>query len=488
MWVFPLCLLPSCTSQGNIAEISDVRYHAVIESGDGMASRVYADGQMRVLWNEGDRISIFQKNTYNDQFVFLGDNGDAAGDFELVESSSYHTGNDLDYNYAVYPYNSRNTSDNDANLTVTLPSTQVYKENSFGIGANTMVAKSDGLDLHFKNVGGYLSFKLYGEGVSVSKVSLKGNNGELLAGRAVIAVEDGLPVIKRFRESDLNSESIDLECDPPVALEKTAEESKEFWFVVPPIIFEEGFTVSVTASDGSVFTKKQSSAFEVVRSYIKRKAPIQLQAPEAQTYAIPEMIDLGLSVLWANFDLGATCEGEYGHYFAWGETEPKDSYDWSTYKWCEKVEKTLTKYCFHFTEYGDTTPWGYEGFTDDKYVLDSSDDAAHVNLGGNWRMPSKDEWEELIANCTYAWETIGEVTGRRFTSVKNKKSIFLPSSGYYTTKANGAGTYGDFWSTDLYSSHPGEANHFYFYGKDGQTRTQVHYRCWGMPIRPVADK
>ena len=95
-----------------------------------------------------------------------------------------------------------------------------------------------------------------------------------------------------------------------------------------------------------------------------------------------EYVDLGLpsGTLWATCNVGADTPESYGDYFAWGETEPKTTYDWSTYKYCVGEYDRLTKYC------SDTT-YGYNGFTDDLYVLQPSDDAATVNWGEGWRTP-----------------------------------------------------------------------------------------------------
>lgn len=142
-----------------------------------------------------------------------------------------------------------------------------------------------------------------------------------------------------------------------------------------------------------------------------------------------DCVDLGLSVKWAPFNVGATKSEEHGDYFAWGETKPKSSsYDWSTYKYCKGSENTMTKYC---TDSRD----GYNGFTDNKTVLDPDDDAAHVNWGGDWRMPTKSEFEEFseIENCTWTWTTINGVNGYKIVSKKtgfDGNWIFLPAAGY----------------------------------------------------------
>ena len=141
-----------------------------------------------------------------------------------------------------------------------------------------------------------------------------------------------------------------------------------------------------------------------------------------------EYVDLGLSVKWATFNVGASKPEEYGNYYAWGETETKSTYNWSTYKWCNGSSTTLTKYN-NSSSYGTV---------DNKTTLDASDDVAHVKWGGNWRMPTKAEYDELLNsnNCTWTWTTQNGVNGYRVTSKKTgytNKSIFLPAAGWYNS-------------------------------------------------------
>ena len=133
-----------------------------------------------------------------------------------------------------------------------------------------------------------------------------------------------------------------------------------------------------------------------------------------------EYVDLGLpsGLKWATCNVGATAPEEYGDYFAWGETETKATYDLSNYKWCNGTYESMTKYCTN-SEYG---------IVDNKTTLELSDDAARVNWGGSWRMPTKAEQDELrnTDNCTWEWTTQNGVNGYKVTSKKNGNSIFLP--------------------------------------------------------------
>ncbi len=164
-------------------------------------------------------------------------------------------------------------------------------------------------------------------------------------------------------------------------------------------------------------------------SCIKTKTDDQ-EDPAPYRVPIPEAVDLGLSVKWASFNLGAGNPEGAGDYFAWGEIQPKEDYTWATYKWCEGGEKTLTKYNTN-SEYG---------FVDKKKKLDPEDDAAHVLLGGTWRIPTHLELEELMNpdNCTLSSYTRDD--GVVFIKITSRikgftdNFIVVPLTGYYSEK------------------------------------------------------
>ena len=186
-------------------------------------------------------------------------------------------------------------------------------------------------------------------------------------------------------------------------------------------------------------------------------------------------VDLGLpsGTLWADRNVGAATPEAYGDYFAWGEVEPKDYYYWDSYKWCNGSSSTLTKYCTN-SSYGTI---------DNKTILDLEDDAAYVNMGAEWRMPTLTEQRELLDNCTWTWTTQNGVYGRKVTG-KNGNSIFLPAAGYRNNSSlSSAGSYGYCWSSSLYESGPNFACRLYFYSDfyDWSYRT----RCYGQSVRAV---
>jgi hypothetical protein len=136
-----------------------------------------------------------------------------------------------------------------------------------------------------------------------------------------------------------------------------------------------------------------------------------------------DAIDLGLSVKWASWNVGASSPEQIGDYFAWGEIQPKWVYDWDTYIWCNGSEETLTKY-------NDDSSLGV---VDNKVILEQDDDAVHIHWGGNWRMPTSTEWTELTKNCSLERTTENGVEGMTITSKINGHSIFLPCSGYWAS-------------------------------------------------------
>ena len=188
-----------------------------------------------------------------------------------------------------------------------------------------------------------------------------------------------------------------------------------------------------------------------------------------------EFVDLGLTsrTLWATCNVGATKPEDYGDYFAWGETTTKSTYDWKTYKWCNGKNTNLTKYC---------TSSSY-GTVDDKTVLELSDDAANVKWGGDWRMPTIEEQEELLIECNWKWTTQNGIKGYNVVSKINGNSIFLPASGYrYESSLYKLGSWGMMWSSSL--SDPSE-NSLHI-GFDSDSLDYYHDdRAAGFTIRPI---
>ena len=177
-----------------------------------------------------------------------------------------------------------------------------------------------------------------------------------------------------------------------------------------------------------------------------------------------QAVDLGLpsKTKWASCNVGATKPEEYGGYYAWGETEEKEVYDESTYKYYQNDEYVNLGSDISGTEY----------------------DVAHVKWGGNWRMPTKEECKELIDNCTSEWTTLNGVKGRKFTSNINGNSIFLPAAGdRWGGELYDAGSWGVYWSSAQDPSYSRYAYYLIFSSSDAHWYDD--YRSYGFTVRPV---
>ena len=190
-----------------------------------------------------------------------------------------------------------------------------------------------------------------------------------------------------------------------------------------------------------------------------------------------DWVDLGLpsGTKWATMNVGASSPSDYGSYFAWGETSPKSSYNWSNLKYC--IDPTGNKFSKYVTD-------SKYGNVDGKKELDLSDDAAYVNWGSGWRMPSASQIDELKLNCTYRWTTMNGNSGYKVTSKKNGNSIFLPAAGSRDgSSSNSVGSRGYYWSRSLYTDHDWVAYSLYFIS--GYFSRNFSDRQCGVCVRPV---
>lgn len=208
------------------------------------------------------------------------------------------------------------------------------------------------------------------------------------------------------------------------------------------------------------------------------------KAGNEQVEEIPnhEYVDLGLpsGTLWATCNVGADSPEDYGSYFAWGETTTKNTYEWSNYHWSNSDGK-LTKYC-------DDKFWGVNEFIDTRTVLEANDDAATVNWGKKWRMPTDAEMNELIDECSNKWTERNGIKGLLVTG-PNGNSIFLPAAGSVSgNKHYCEGYCGEYWTSSIISgaSYSAYVHRAYQEGFDmDEGYVDDNTREEGRTVRPV---
>ena len=218
------------------------------------------------------------------------------------------------------------------------------------------------------------------------------------------------------------------------------------------------------------------------------QTPKIIRGPEVQH----EYVDLGLSVKWATCNVGADNPEDYGDYYAWGELVPKESYTWANYRFrTSGNDEALVKFSkytsMYYTSVYDADKRDY--IADNKTRLDLEDDVAHVKWGGNWRLPTDDEMNELVDSCTWTWTTLNGVNGCLVTSNRSgytDRFIFLPAAGEYGFEPNNrsVGIWGHYWSSSVNrnkTSHSAGVLCF----SSSYYAVKINFRNHGQSIRPV---
>ncbi len=236
--------------------------------------------------------------------------------------------------------------------------------------------------------------------------------------------------------------------------------------------FQQSNEVQVNKPTGRTFSVKLTALQSETKYYYRTGVKFwvsnkqQTYLGEAKTFTTKKLseaemyVDLALpsGTLWATMNIGAKSPAGVGDEFAWGETAPKNTYDWHTYKWCNGTYKTLTKYCTD----------SYYGTVDNKTELDLEDDAAYVNWGPEWRIPSREQIIELKNGCTSEKVTLNGVSGLLLTSKKNGATLFLPAVRCWSRD----GAYSDYKAS-------------YMYVWDGELTWSSADRYYGYSVRPV---
>lgn len=191
-----------------------------------------------------------------------------------------------------------------------------------------------------------------------------------------------------------------------------------------------------------------------------------------------DWVDLGLpsGTKWATMNVGASSPSDYGSYFAWGETSPKSSYDWSNLKYHILGDRHEN---VKFSKYVIDSKYGT---IDGKKKLDLYDDVAYINWGNGWRMPSANQIEELVTECVWAW--VGN--GFKISSKKTGNFIFLPTAGDVHNSSIHR-PHGFYWTNSLKGTNSAYSLYFYFYDSQCEAKLWPMFRSNGLSVRPVCQ-
>lgn len=276
------------------------------------------------------------------------------------------------------------------------------------------------------------------------------------------------------------AESYTLTCTGGKTIGATSATATPFYMVVSAGEYQ--FEVAVY-DNATTPAKICSFATSAAKTFTAGEC-LNMPAKEVKEPFVPTYVDLGLpsGLKWATCNLGATTPEGYGDYFAWGEVEPYySSQDPLTWKTGKESGYAWQSYCgsSSFSEWS-TAP--YDATTK---ILKPEFDAATVNWGGNWRMPTYAELDELKTKCNWKWTQKNGINGYEVEG-PNKNTIFLPASGCRGgSLLDNVGSYGDCWSSSLDGSNSGDA--YYLYFGSGDVGWSSYYRFNGFSVRPVID-
>ena len=485
-------LFASCQEEAlfNNTTVPKAEFTAETESYDPSTRTALSNSN--VLWKQGDQVSIFAASTINEQYqVTDASDGQTSATLQAVSpSGGFNAGTELPANIAYYPYSSTNAIAKDGtsySLTVSLPATQTYAAGSFGNGSFPMTAVTSSTadhNLKFKNVLGGIMLQLKGT-ASIASISITGGGEEILCGTATVTASDTeTPAINMTG----NGKTVTLDCGTGVQL--NAETATSFVIALPPMTMTSGFTVVVTDTDGKEMEIKTTKSQTITRSNLLKMPAVNYEGK----YNSYVYVDLGLSVKWGAFNLGASNPEESGLYYQWGgiEEKPNTYLSWNncpnhdssysgTSGWNKYIPTSMTSY------------WSGIGAPDNELKLQEGDDVVHRTIGDKWRMPTNEEFVELKENCTIKWTKNYKSTGVSGVIVTSKKtgytdkSIFIPAAGFYNgTALNSENASGYYWSSSLYPTTPEKA--YCFLIQSDWKSNSIGERYRGYTIRPVYDE
>ena len=478
-----LALLASCVND-DVLNTSDFITNVLITADDVQMAEsesctrtdlTLASGALQFAWAAEDVVGIYPNEGDQVSFPMTKGAGTKSANFDgggwAVKSSCTYA--------AYFPYSVDNTTYGRPYTALPLSYTgqcQTANSSTAHLGdydymVATASAPSNGsIAFNFTHINSFLYVQLTTPDAATFTNLTLATDDDLFVEEATVNIATGVITPTETSESlalDLNNIAV------------AAGSTLYAWMAVAPVnLLNKTLTATLTTTEGTSYKADiDGKTLATGRAYVL-KGMVAAEGTGGSGGDIPlddyAYVDLGLSsgLLWATCNVGAENPEDYGDYFAWGETETKDTYDWSTYKWCNGTYTTQTKYCVSSSY----------GIIDNKTVLDADDDVAHVQWGDYWRMPTKAEQDELRIECTWTWTQVKGVDGYKVTG-SNGNFIFLPASGVRKNSDLYVGTEGYYWSSSLYTSSSSDAYYVYIY-LNGFYR-EGYDRCYGRSVRPV---
>ena len=507
--------LTSC--QNELAELTPSggeRITLSVTQDDAAGTRTYLNDDKKVVWSTGDALSLFDTKNINRVFELTKGAGSTTGEFGGTVSVDSRK----EY-YAVYPYSEGYTISSGTVTGVTLPAEQTAVANGFDKSAAIMTGyTTDAKNLAFKQLCAFVQITTES---ATKKIVFKANGTESLAGTLDVAIAaDGIGT------ATVTSGGTGTVTLVPAGNEESIA-AGTYLIAVLPGTLEQGFTMECVGTDGNELTRSYNGSTSV----LNRKAVINMGTASVSdgwtsqayhecthTYALgayaptanngtgeagTDWVDLGISVggkkiLFATRNLGAKNEYDYGDYYAWGATEP----------WCIGYDKngtTLTAsnapaYLSRHWQDGKSDGYlpanapyrsgsAYTKYTATPATLEAEDDAASVQWGADWRMPTDEEMQALVDNTTNVWTDNYNDTGikgRIFTGKGNyaNVSLFLPAADCFNGTSYVQNVYyGYYWSSTLGGSTSGRTLSFGSSGVGSLDSTGSRY--YGFSVRAV---
>lgn len=494
-------------------------------------TRTSMDLDNNVRWCEGDQIVAFMKTSLGLKYEVLSSSAGktSARFYKVANGGDYlYAGNEWNHNVAYYPYSDDvecRMSNGNYVLDVILPENQAYATESFGNGAMPTVAVSEDNDITFRNICGGLKLQLRGTQM-ITSVVLEGNNNEILSGAAAITAytNGGKPSITMASDA---SRSVTLDCGSGVQLKEGAV--TEFILIVPPIVFNKGFKVSVTDSDSEIHIINTNKTNEVKRSSVLSMPDISLNdIPESPTQDEGVYIDeYGINhgqgveidgVVWAPVNCGYhETDYPYGKQYQWGRKYGQ-GYRGAIYDLYGDIIGYMSDATYPSKDDGTIKEGGVslsvgqsksnmdvfflgKSYYDNDWLYPQNDKLWNIGSESNpakadydpcpegWRVSTYNELTDLSKHMSSLRKDESDRVGYWFSGSRaygtNVPQVFFPATGfhdYYDGEVYGRGRYGSYWS----SMPAGGTACCLDFNSDGVS-LGTSYRAYGSSVRCVQE-